>query len=68
MALFHKSNVSELSARDELEIALKPRINESKKVQGLIQQERKACRVFGGTEIKHGETKNMATLCHRHRK
>ncbi len=44
------------------------RINESKTVQRLVQEERKACRGFGGAEIKDCETKNMATLCHRHRK
>ncbi len=44
------------------------RINESKTVQMLVQEERKAYGEFGGAEIKDCETKNMATLCHRHRK
>ncbi len=34
--------------------------------QRLVQEERKACRGFGGAEMKDFETKNMATLCHRH--
>ncbi len=34
----------------------------------LVQEERKARGEFGGAEIKDCETKNMATLCHRHRK
>ncbi len=50
------------------EIALKIRINQSKTVQMLVQEERKACGEFGGAEIKDCETENMATLCHRHRK
>ncbi len=33
-------------------IALKIRINESKTVQRLVQEERKVCRGFGGEEIK----------------
>ncbi len=43
-------------------------IHESKTVQMLVQEERKACGEFGGAEIKDCETENMATLCHRHRK
>ncbi len=61
MALFHKSKVSELSA-------LTIRINESKAIQRLVKEERKACRGFGGVEMKDCETKNKTTLCHRHRK
>ncbi len=34
----------------------------------LVQEERKACREFGGAEIKDCETKHTATLCHWHRK
>ncbi len=48
-------------------MALKIRINESKTVQRLVQEERKARWGFGGAEIKDCETKSM-TLCHRHRK
>ncbi len=48
--------------------ALKIRINDSKIAQRLVQEERKACRGFGGVEIKDCETKNMLTLCHGHRK
>ncbi len=44
------------------------RINESKTVQMLVQEERKACGEFGGAKIEDCATKNMATLCHRHRK
>ncbi len=44
------------------------RMTESKIVQILVQEERKACGGFGGAEIKDCEAKNMATLCHRHRK
>ncbi len=44
------------------------RINESKTVQMLVQEERKACGEFGGAEIKGCEIKSMATLCHRHKK
>ncbi len=44
------------------------RINESKTIQRLVQEERKACRGFGGAEMNYCETKNKATLCHRHRK
>ncbi len=36
------------------------RINESKTVQMLVQDERKACGEFGGAEIKDCETKNLA--------
>ncbi len=43
-------------------------MNESKTGQRLVQEERKACRELGDAEIKDCETKNMATLCHRHRK
>ncbi len=50
------------------ETALKIRINESKTVQMLVQEERKACGEFGGAEIKDCVTENMTTLCHRHRK
>ncbi len=35
-------------------------INDSKIVLRLVQEERKACRGFGGEEIKDCETKNMA--------
>ncbi len=49
-------------------MALKIRITESKTVQMLVQEERKACGQFGGAEIKDCETENMATLCHRQRK
>ncbi len=47
---------------------LKIRKNESKTVQRLVQEERKAYGEFGGAEIKDCEKKNMATLCHRTRK
>ncbi len=50
------------------EIALKIRINESKTVQRLSREERKACREFGGAEIKDCEIKSMTTFCHRHRR
>ncbi len=34
----------------------------------VLQEEWKTCEGFVGEEIKGCETKNMATLCHRHRK
>ncbi len=34
----------------------------------LVREERKACGAFVDAETKDFETKNMATLCHRHRK
>ncbi len=43
-------------------------IIESKTVQRLVREERKAYRGFGGAEMKNCETKNKATLCHMHRK
>ncbi len=42
------------------------RMNEAKIVR--IFQEGKAHEGFGGEEIRDFETKNMATLCHMHRK
>ncbi len=49
-------------------IALTIRINESKIVPRLVQEERKSVWGFGGAGIKDWETKSMLTLCHRHRK
>ncbi len=49
-------------------MALKIRITESKTVQMLVQEERKASGEFGGAEIKDCETENMAMLCRGHRK
>ncbi len=40
-------------------------MNDSKKVQRLIEKEVKVCGGFGGAEIKDCETKKM---CHSHRK
>ncbi len=42
--------------------------NESKTVPRRVQEERKACRGFGDEEVKDVETKNVAEVCHRHRK
>ncbi len=36
--------------------------------KGLFKKKRKACKGFGGAAMKDCETKNKATLCHRHRK
>ncbi len=36
-------------------------MNESKTVQRLVQEERKACRGFNAKEIKDCEIKNVAT-------
>ncbi len=44
------------------------RTTESKIVQILVQDERKACGGFGGAEIRDCEAKDMAMLGHRHRK
>ncbi len=41
-------------------MALKITINDSKTDPRLVQEEIKACRGFGGEEIKDCETKNMA--------
>ncbi len=40
-------------------------MDEPKKVQRLVQEERNARGGFGGTETNNCETKNV---CHRHRK
>ncbi len=42
------------------------RMNKAKIVR--IFHEGKACEGFGGEEIRDIETKNMAILCHMHRK
>ncbi len=34
----------------------------------MFKKKEKACRGFGGAEVKDWETKSMLTLCHRHRK
>ncbi len=36
--------------------------------KGLYKKKEKHVVGFGGAEIKDCETKNMVTLCHRHRK
>ncbi len=42
-------------------MALKIRISESETVQPLVQEERKACRGFGGEELNDCQTKSMTT-------
>ncbi len=38
------------------------------KIVRVFQEEGKAGMGFSGSEIRDCETKNMSTLCHRHRK